>query len=150
MQKIAINYGLKMFAGFTGLFLIAHLLGGSDNYNLRILNGVIHFAFLYFAIREYRQEFPETHNNYISGVSVGMYASMIGVVLFTLFMLLFFVYIDPDLFMKIQANSPSGEYFNQFTVTLYIFTEGIVVSLIGSYLIMRIIDAKLEGKLGKK
>ena len=144
MQKIALNYGLKMFAGFTGLFLIAHFLGGSENYNLRILNGIIHIGLLYLAIRDYRQAFPETYNNYVSGVAVGMYASMVGVILFTLFMSIFFTFIDPVFFAQLKAKLPFGDSINEFTTCLFIFVEGVVVSLIGAYLITRVIDAKME------
>ena len=149
MQKIALNYGLKMFAGFAGLFLIAHFLGGSDNYHLRILNGIIHISLLYFSIRDYRRAFPETYNNYISGVAIGMYASMTGVVLFTIFMFIFFAFIDPEFFAHLQAILPFGGNMNEFTACLFIFVEGIGVGLLGSYLVTRVIDANLEKKLNQ-
>lgn len=144
MQKIAINYGLKMFAGFAGLFLLVHFLGMSENYNLRVLNGVIHIGLLYFAIREYRLTFPETHNNYMSGVGVGMFASMLGVVAFTVFMVIFLTFIDPGFFARLEAKSAFPDFVNQFTACLFIFVEGIAVSLIGSYLVTRVIDANWE------
>lgn len=146
MKKIAFNYGLKMFAGFAGLFLIVHLFGMSDNYNLRILNGIIHFGLLYLAIRAYRRAFPESAGNYVAGVTVGMYTSMVGVVLFTAFLFLFFIFFDPAFFARLQANSPYPEYINELTASLFIFVEGVVVSLIGSYLVTRVIDARLEEK----
>lgn len=147
MQKIAIKYGLIMFAGFTGLFLIAHLLGVSENFHLRILNGIIHISLLYFVIKDYRQTFPDSYNNYISGVAVGMYASLVGVTLFTIFMSVFFTFIDPALFDRLQAQLPLDKYFNEFTACLFIFVEGVVVSLVGSYIVTRVIDANLEKKM---
>ncbi len=144
MKKIATNYGLKMFIGFALLFFVAHLLGWSENHYLRILNGFIHITFIYLAIGDYRKTYPESHNNYVSGVSVGIFTSMIGVILFTLSMSAFLTFIDPAFFGRIKAQAPFPAYFNQLTASLFIFVEGVGVSLIGSYLVMRIIDAKRE------
>jgi len=143
MKKIALKYGLFMYAGFALLFLIVHLLGFSERYNLRILNGVIHLAFIYFAIRDYRKIFPESFGNYLSGVAAGMYTSFIGVVLFAFSMCLFLALNQP-FFEELRAQTPIPSYFTPVTASLYIFSEGIVVSLIGSYIVMRIVDARIE------
>lgn len=79
MKKIAIKYGVLMLVGFIAFFLIMHVLGHSLNYNLRAFNGVIHIGLIALAIREYRKTHPESLSNYISGVAMGMYASLIGV-----------------------------------------------------------------------
>ncbi|MEZ4962174.1 MAG: hypothetical protein R2830_20270 [Saprospiraceae bacterium] len=144
MQKIAFRYGLQMFAGFAGLFLVAHLLGLSTQYHLRILNGIIHLSFIYLAVRSFRRRFPENVGNYLPGVAVGIYTSVVGVVLFCIAMGLFLTY-DQSFFLEIQSKMPMPEYFTPFTASLFIFAEGIVVSLIGSYLIVRVLDARSEG-----
>ena len=64
MERIALRYGLFMFLGFTLFFLISHLLGLSERYYLRVLNAIIHLAFMYTAIRRYRQLHPESADNY--------------------------------------------------------------------------------------
>ena len=119
-------------------------MGWSTNANLRVLNGFVHIGLLYLAIRDYRNRFPESHLNYISGVAMGMSASVIGVALFTAFMVIFLTFIDPGFFARLMADSPFSQYVNQFTACLFIFVEGIVVSLIGSYLVTRVIDARWE------
>ena len=143
MEKIALKNGVRMFLGFSALFLIAHLLNISDNYNLRILNGIIHLTFMYLAIREYRKAFPKTTNNYLSGVAMGMFASIIGVLIFTIAMFLF-LFFNPTFFELLQSKAPLPKYFTPFTASLLILTEGIAISLIGSYILVRIIDAQVK------
>ncbi len=143
MKKIALKYGFQMFAGFAFLFLIVHLLGWSQNYYLRVLNGFIHITFIYLCIRDYRREFPDSQGNYLLGVAAGFYASIIGVALFTIAMCLFLA-IDQPFFELLKAQAPFSEYFTPVTASLFIFVEGVVVSLIGSYLVTRVIDAQLE------
>ena len=144
MKKIAIKYGLLMFAGFTAFFLIMHLLGQSQNYNLRIFNGVIHIGLITLAIREYRKTNPEGLSNYISGVAMGMYASLIGVLGFVIFMVLYLSG-DTAFMAYIQASFPIGEYLNPITASLFILVEGVAVSLIGSYIVTRIVDMNMAG-----
>jgi len=148
MKKIAILNGLKMFAGFTGLFLIAHLLGLSTKYHLRILNGIIHLGFIYLALRQYRGAFPESNDNYLTGVAIGMYASAVGVSLFCVFMAIY-LGIDEKFFTEIQSKVPMPEYFTPVSASILIFVEGIVVSLIGSYLIVRVMNANREASAGR-
>lgn len=142
MNKIAIKYGVLLLISFIGLFLFMHEAVQIRNYNLRILNGFAHLGLLYFAIRRYRRENPDTVNNYVSGVVMGMYASVIGVLPFTLF-LMFYLVGDTVFMTYIQESIPIGKYLNPFTSSLFVFTEGIAVSVIGSYILVRVIDMNL-------
>lgn len=142
MKKIAINYGLLLLVSFVGLFLFMHEVIQTQNYHLRILNGFAHIGLLYLAIRRYRRENPDTINNYVSGVIAGMYTSIVGVLPFAVFVM-FYLIGDVAFMTYIQETIPIGKYFNPFTATLFIFTEGIAVSLIGSYIAVRIIDMNL-------
>ena len=143
MQKIALRYGLWMFAGFTVFFLLMHLFGLSQNYNLRIFNGVIHLSLIYLAIRDYRHTHEDSVNNYVSGVAMGMYASVIGVIGFTIFMLLYLIG-DANFMQALRETNPLGEYLTPITASLFILMEGIAISLIGSYIITRVIDMRLS------
>ncbi len=130
-----------MLMGFTVFFLLMHLVGLSKNTNLRIFNGLIHISIIYLAIREYRKQFPESVSNYISGVAVGMWTSAIGVVGFAIFMALFFV-LNPEFLNTVEGNIPIEQYLNPITGTLFILAEGVAISLIGSYLVTRIVDTR--------
>ena len=139
MRKIAIRYGILMFIGFTVYFLLMHLLGRSANSTLRLFNGIIHLWLLALAIRRYRLENDIQSGKYVPGVALGMYASAIGVVAFSVFMLLFLSF-HPTLMGDIKDQAALGPYLNPFTATLSILAEGLVVSLIGSYIWVRIFE----------
>lgn len=153
MKELVVKYSLTMFGGFAALFLVFYALGLASHPELRLLNGFVHIAVLYLLLRAYRRAYPETIDNYVRGVAVGMVASTFGVLAFTVFVF-FTLELDPYLFEQLRSKSPLPEYFNPFTASLYIAVEGIVVSLIGAYIVTRIVDAKYEhandkGKVNK-
>lgn len=144
MRSIAIRYGLLMGLSFTIFFLLMHMLHLSENYNLRILNGVIHLAFLFIAIRAFMQQFPESAENYLAGVAQGMWTSAIGVASFAVFMFAF-LETNPTFLKTLQQTLPMGQYVNSFTAGAAVLMEGLVASLIGSYIIVRILDWQHAG-----
>lgn len=141
MRSIAINYGLRMFAGFTTLFLIMHLAGLSQNPNLRVLNGFVHASLLYFAIKQYQHQERRAFN-YLSGVAVGVYASMVGVFCFAIFQMIF-LELNPSFMAILQQELTVGAFLNPITASIIIFVEGVAISVIASYVITRILDMQL-------
>jgi uncharacterized membrane protein len=143
MRKIAIKYGLWMFIGFTLYFTIMHLLGLSETVEARLFNGVVHLSLLYLAIKEY-SEADETASTsqYVRGVVVGMYSSFIGVLGFTIFMIIFLSFND-SFMLALKDHFAIGRYLNPLTASLFIFVEGIAVGLIGSYIITRVLESNL-------
>lgn len=142
MKKIAIKYGLWMLAGFIAFFLLMHLLGLSTNTYLRVFNGIIHLGLIWAAIRQYRERHPDSVNNYVSGVAAGMWTSAIGVLGFAIFMFFWFV-LTPGFLEAVQDNIPIEKYITPLTATLFILAEGIAISLIGSYIVTRIVDMRM-------
>ncbi len=130
-----------MFAGFTAFFLLMHVFNLSHNYNLRLFNGLIHISFITLAIREFQHTNTNGGFNYISGVAMGMYASVIGVLGFALFQIIF-LSLDPVFLEHLQKTLPIGHYLTPFTASLIIFMEGIAISVISSYLITRILEIR--------
>ncbi len=139
MRSISIKMGLLMLAGFISFFLLMYFMGLGHRIELRVFNGVIHAYFLNRAIRAYYALHPENIGNYMSGIAQGMSASVIGVVGFTLFMTIF-LWLNPTLMSAIRQDSQMGEYLHPFTASLFILAEGLVISLIGSYIVTRILD----------
>lgn len=137
MRAISIKMGLLMLAGFVSFFLLMYILGLGHRIELRVFNGVIHLYFLNRAIRAYYDLHPENIGNYMSGLAQGMGASVIGVVGFTLFMTIFLSF-SPTLMNTIRQNSQMGAYLYPFTASLFILAEGLVISLIGSYILTRV------------
>lgn len=147
MKRIAIKYGLYFFAGLTIIFLISYAAGLAANYQLRLVNGLLHPVILYYGIKQLRIQQPETHQNYVSGVAQGIYVGAIGTLLFAIFMTLFLAF-EPNLMAEIQAAVGWGDVLNPFMAGVFVIMEGVAVSLIGSYLITRYVDMRLEQKAG--
>ncbi len=145
MQKIALKYGVWMFLSLVLLFIVVHLLGLSQNMQLRVLNGFIHLAFLHLSIKAYRKANPESVNNYISGVAIGTYMTMIAVVLFAIAMIAY-LNIDTEFFNALKSNFPYPDSFTPVTASIGIIVEGLAVSVIGAYIVTRLIDGFLEEK----
>lgn len=143
MKHIALRYGLWMFLGFTGFFLLMHLLNLSQNYYLRVFNGIIHVSCLWLALRAWYRDHHEPSDDYTSGVVMGMFTSFVGVLPFTIFMVLFLAY-NPSFLTSIQTQSPIGQYFTPITASLFILVEGIAVSLILSYIMVRLLEILRE------
>ena len=100
---------------------------------------------LYYGIKNLRVHQPETVNNYVSGVARGMSIGAAGSLVFGLFILLFMLG-NPGLVAELQASTHMGTNLTPWAMALIVFAEGVAVSLIGSYLLVRYVDARLEAK----
>jgi hypothetical protein len=143
MNQIAFRYGLWMFFGLTAFFLLMHIFHLSENFYLRIFNGVIHLGLLWLALRAWNRNHHAGTSDVASGVVVGMFTSFVGVVPFAFFMAIFLEF-NPDLLNSIKQQTPLAEYLNPITSCFFIVVEAIVISLIGSYIMVRIMDAIRE------
>jgi hypothetical protein len=80
----------------------------------------------------------------MGGVATGVLTSMVGVTLFCIFQVIYLA-INASFMEYLRVSVPYiGEYLNPFTAALTIFMEGLAVSVIGSYIITRIIYAANE------
>jgi hypothetical protein len=140
MNSIAIRIGLFMLAGFIALFLLLNTFGLGYRYDSRIFFGVgfIHLLGMYLSINAYYKEYPEEKDGYGVGVWQGIMTSVIGVVGLTLFITTF-LWLDPNLMDAIRQNSPMGQYLSPFSTSLVLFSGGLAVSLVGSYILTRIV-----------
>jgi hypothetical protein len=127
-----------MLAGFISFFLLMYAVGLGYRSELRYVNVVIQLFFLYQSIRAYYVIHPELRGRYMSGVMQGMRTSLIGIAGFALFMTVFLT-LNPTLLETIREHSDMGEYLGPITASLFILVEGVVISLIGSYILTRIL-----------
>ena len=137
MRAISVQLGLVMLTGFIAIFYIIYMMGYAQYTELRVLNAIVHLSCMYIAIRAYYKTDRENVENYMLGVAQGMEASVIGVVGYAIFIVIF-MKIDPRLMNLIKQNSSMAIYLNPYTITLAILAEGLMVSLIGSYIMTRI------------
>jgi hypothetical protein len=143
MRAISIQLGLVMLAGFIAIFYIIYMLGYAQHTELRVFNAIVHLSCMYIAIRAYYKAEKANVENYMLGVAQGMETSVIGVVGYALFIIVF-MKIDPRLMNLIKQNSNMAIYLNPYTITLAILAEGLMVSLIGSYIMTRIYGYTLK------
>lgn len=138
MHAISIKMGLWMLAGLISFFLLMFAIGLGYRTEVHLFNGVIQLFILYWAIRAYYVRNPENRVRYMAGVAQGMRASAIGIGGFTIFMTIF-IAMNPQFLDTLRQNSQMGEYLTPFTASLFILVEGLMVSLIGSYILTRIL-----------
>jgi hypothetical protein len=132
-----------MLASFIAYSLFLYVMGLGQRTELLMVIGVIHLFFIYRSIQLHYRKYPEDIGNYMSGVARGMEASVIGVVGLTLFVALFLV-IDQTLLKVVRDQSSMAVYLTPFTISLFILTSGLMVSLIGSYILTRILDISIK------
>ena len=143
MNAISIRTGIWMFVSLVAFFLLMFALGQGYHPELRFFNGAILLFFMYRDIRAYYLAHPEEIDNYMSGVTQGLGAAVIGVVGFTVFMTLF-LWVNPGFLETLRQNSNVGEYLTPFTASICILIEGTVTGLIGSYILTRILIMKIK------
>ena len=143
MLKFAIRYGVVMFAGLTLFFLLMYIVGLSYIVELRYLNLVIQLGVLWIAMRAWLREQPSHFDNYSEGVAFGLVTSGIGAGAFSIFMILF-LYANPGLMNSMQAHTPRvlADHLDPGMAGVFTFSEAIVAALIGSYILIRIIEVK--------
>jgi hypothetical protein len=142
MKSIALRHGVILFILLTTFFLLMALIGQSEKVWLRVFNGVIHMAVIFMAILNYRRKSEETLGNYLSGVAIGLYTSVVGAILFGVFMAIYLSF-NTSLHSVLVETIPVKENLIPLAAALFIVVEGIATGLIGSYLLTRLVNMKL-------
>ena len=143
MDKIAFKNGILMFLTFTVVFIITHLLSLSSNYNFRALNWLVQIIFIWKAIKEYTNQHLDQEkqilDNYPANVTLGLFTSLFGVLPFALLMGIY-LSVNSNFMESIRASSKLGDYLTPFTAGLFLVSEGIIFSLIVSYILARVLQ----------
>ena len=148
-NKIVVRYGIWFFAGLMAYYLLMQVLGFSDRFDFRILNALIQIVVVYLAIRTYAHTNREDFN-YLSGTLIGLNTSIVGVVPFAIFQMIN-LYLNPSLVETIQQSVPAvGPYINPFSAGLIVFSEGLAVGLVLSYICMRVVDLQVNSENHEK
>ena len=145
LLKREIIYGFILFIGFVLYFLIMKETDLYAEFNLRILNVVIHVAIIYLAIRSYYKSADIESVNYIDGTMAGIRPGGIGVILFCIFQIIY-LNIDEKLMATLNENAMAGAYLNPYTASGILLFEGFAVTVVLSYITMRIVDSQFKEK----
>ncbi len=143
MLQIAFRYGILMFLGFTAFFFLMHLFGLSDVLQLRYFNLIIHLSVLWMVMRVWVRKHPDRFDNYSENVGLGLLTTGVGAGAFAIFLTLFLA-ASPALMDSIRAQSPRvlADSLNPVMAGVFTFGEGIIAALIGSYVLIRIMEVK--------
>jgi hypothetical protein len=141
MLRTTLRYGLIIFLGFTGYFLLMNALGLGDNPNLRFFNVVIQLTVLWFALQDWARSHPNSLHEYPAGVTHGLVTSMVGIIPFAIFMSIF-LGMNPGLLEALRSRFAMGDSLTPVTIAAFIPMEGIATAVIGSYIFVRILERR--------
>ncbi len=135
------TYGILLFLGFVIYFYIMKSTELYTEFNLRIFNVVIHALLIYLAIRSFYKAHQDTKITYLDGAFAGIRPGLVGVFLFGLFQVIY-LHVDTELMNAINDNAMAGTFLNPFTAASVVIFEGVAVTLVLSYILMRVVDSK--------
>ena len=142
MAAISIRMGLWMLLGSIAFFLLMYSIGMGYRNEVHVFSVLLQLLFLYQAIQAYYRLHPDNIGNYMDGVLQGIGTSIVGVGGFALFMTAFLL-MNPTLMDTVREQSYLGKYLNPFTDSLAILTIGLVVGIVGSYILTRVFNEKV-------
>lgn len=146
MKKMDFYFGGMMFLCLMGFFFLMKALGLATNLNLRMINFIIQFTLVFYAMRMYRRSVrPEAFsfgNTFLAGVR----ASVPAVLGFALFQLLYLKFLNPGFMLYIEQTAPFGEYLSPGAVALLLVFEGMTGALFSAYVGMRILAMQKHEK----
>lgn len=137
IEKVGIKYGLFLAGGLVAYFLLMKLLGLEDILELRFLNIFILIAAVVGAIKFYKKN-CSTLMTYFKGIGVGVFTSMVGAVIFALFMGLYLGILDPSFLENIKSEwSAYAAHINPFTISFIIVLEGTISGFFTTFIAMQ-------------
>ena len=129
--QIGLRWGLITLALLCAYFVIMQILGLIHSTELRVLNALIMFYGVFQAVKTSKSDLEDF--NYFKGFGVGALTALTASLLFTIFGLVYIIWIDPSFMSSITMNEPLGIFMNEYTASLQIFIEGSASGILFSY-----------------
>lgn len=136
-MKFSIKHGVIIGISLIMYFLIVRVLGLIEVYWLRLLNGIILGAGIYYAIKQNKQEL-NNHINYFDGIGVGIKTGLIATGLFVSFLAVYMYHIDPSFSERLMAKLGWNLNNPEKILLVTIFMEGIASTVILSLTFMQL------------
>ncbi len=131
-MNTSVKYGIYTALALTVYFLLMKIAGQEDNFALRFLNFFILIGGVYFLLKYKFQKDPEP-TSYFEGLIAGVVMSVAAVVIFTAFLALYIVAIDPA-FMEVMENSQIwGNHLEIEQMAFAILIEGLASGVVISF-----------------
>ena len=133
VEKVAVKYGLIIFATLVAYFLFMKLVGLFEIHELRGLNFFILFIGVWKALTHFKKN---SNLEYFEGIGLGSLTALIGVIPFAVF-IFFYLHADPQFMANIIANEAYGEYMNPYILAFLIAFEGGISGVLVSFGMMQ-------------
>ncbi|MEZ4801415.1 MAG: DUF4199 domain-containing protein [Gelidibacter sp.] len=135
--SVGLKYGLFVTAGLIAYFLILKLFNLHENPWLRMFNGVVMAAGIYYAIKYYKLTVANSFT-YVDGFKTGLITGFIATILFTAFMAIYMFHIDQEFAQKLLKD-----WFQDFSegtgiLVFIIFIEGLASTAVLTLTCMQI------------
>ena len=132
----------KCYYGSIDFFFMMNTIGLGYRIEIHVFSAILQLVFMHLAIQAYYRLHPDNIGNYMQGVLQGMGVSIVGVGGFALFTTAFLL-MEPSLMKTIKEKAHLGKYLNPFTDSLAILSIGVVIGLVGSYILTRMFNDKV-------
>ncbi len=136
IEQTALRYGTLMALALVGFFLLMKAFGLEHNLELRAFNLFILFSFVLMAIKDYKQQ-QKGNLVYLKGMGVGLLTSVIGVVFFAVWVLLYITVISPEFMEVIRTQEPFGSYLHPMLVIFTIMIEGMASGFLSTFALLQ-------------
>lgn len=130
--SIAVKYGVFMAITLIAYFLISVSLNLHENPWLRLFNGIVMAAGIYYAIKHFKLALKDDFS-YIGGFKTGLLTGFVATFLFTAFMAVYMFHLDVKFAEKLLsewlANYNSGAGILVFIILIEGLASTVVLSL---------------------
>lgn len=126
-RKITKSHGLILFGALTGFFLLMRALNLAHVFELRALNIIWVFIVVRSAINTYSKHSAASYyEDFIDFFRIAISASIVGVVLFSVFIAIYLDVIDKDFMKLLERTESAGGLISPVVAAMIIMLEGIV------------------------
>ena len=131
--RISQIYGTLIAVGLIVYFFAMYLFGLVHVIELRLINLVFLLVGVYFALKQYHRT-HRGHMDYFHAFTTGMATVGIGVLTFSLFLLIY-LQIDQSSMQAIAERQPLGFYLNPYIASFIVSLEGVFSGLFVTFML---------------
>jgi len=132
-KKLIYKYGIGTGLAMILYFMVMKFTGLIDITELRYLNLFIIMGGLY----SYFKKTAKENVDYLSAFSSGIYVSLVTVITFVLFFMLYIDIIDPAFYDYIKENEPFGNSLDKSALGFMLIVEGMCSGFIVTFMLMQ-------------
>jgi len=141
--------GILLFGALAGFFLVMKVFGLHEILAFRFLNFVFILGGILTAFFTYKKKFGYKGIRYLTGIKLGFHVTLLGTVLFSLFMWAYLV-IDTSFMNYIIEHGAFGEYLTPIRAAGGVFMESLATGAILTFSFMQLLkDEEFNPNLKK-